>query len=243
MDLDIYHHDIFSLGHHILNISKTDILPEHLKTLNMNFLRGIDLTNFRNKYPLGTIHFLLWLFDRPKLSHLSNLLVWLADSTFINGQSHRFRANVREWIKKYFEDREFGKYWDRIEKEKYEEDLINFVFPVMQKIGICSNQGQVQSLHKKLKGFQCQWSDPNKSNHEIRILLRYICSVTGWKMPILPKTFLKFEGKRKKIDLRNLTKSYLNLDSFLKNENVFSYVFPYRTGINYTVFDFVKKNN
>jgi hypothetical protein len=240
VDLDIYHQDIFSIGHHILNISEADILPEHSKTLNLNLLRGIELTNFRKKYPLGTIHFLLWLFDRTKLNHLSNLLVWLADSSFINGQSHRFRANVREWIQKYFEDIFLNKYWERIEKEKYEKDLMDFILPVMQKIGICSNRGQVESLHKKLKGFQCQWSDPNQSNQAIRTLLRYICSVTGWKMPIFPTSFLKFKGKRSKIELQYLKNSHLKLDTFLKDEQVFSYVFPYQTAINYTVFDFSK---
>lgn len=100
VDLDIYHPEIALIGHHILNFRLNDKIPHHSKTLNPNLLRGIHHGNFSRKYPLGTIHFLTWLHDQPtNITENQQLLYSTPDSTWINGQSHRFRDNVEDWLK------------------------------------------------------------------------------------------------------------------------------------------------
>ena len=97
VDLDVYHADLLSIGHHILRPTPADRIPGHRASVNPNLLRGIDQTNFVHKYPLGTIHFLLWLHDiRIRNRRPARLMLWLADSTWINAQ--RYRANVRDWL-------------------------------------------------------------------------------------------------------------------------------------------------
>ena len=97
VDLDIHDPACCSIGHHILRPTPTDRIPGHRSSVNPNLLRGIDQTDFTHKYPLGTIHFLLWLHDvRVRNKRACTLLLWLADSTWINAQ--RYRANVREWL-------------------------------------------------------------------------------------------------------------------------------------------------
>ena len=80
LDLDISRAHIRSIGHHILLSRPDDRIPAHKESVNPNLLRGVTgrsgegraaehgeacpcggLT-FPHKYPLGTIHFLLWLF-------------------------------------------------------------------------------------------------------------------------------------------------------------------------------------
>ncbi len=63
VDLDIYDPACGSIGHHILRPTPTDRIPGHRSSVNPNLLRGIDQTDFTHKYPLGTIHLLLWLHD------------------------------------------------------------------------------------------------------------------------------------------------------------------------------------
>lgn len=99
VDLDIYHPNIPSIGHHILNFRLDDEIPGHDNSLNPNLLRGMYHQNFRQKYPLGTIHFLTWLHELTETTtENQQLLYWVPDSTWINGQSHRFRENVRDWL-------------------------------------------------------------------------------------------------------------------------------------------------
>ena len=81
VDLDVYHADLSSIGHHILRLSPADQIPGHHASVNPNLLRGIDQTDFARKYPLGTIHFLLWLHDiRIRNRRPATLLLWLSDS-------------------------------------------------------------------------------------------------------------------------------------------------------------------
>jgi hypothetical protein len=90
VDLDVYHADVSSIGHHILRPASTDRIPGHRASVNPNLLRGIDQTDFLHKYPLGTIHFLLWLHDiRIRNRRPATLLLWLSDSLWINAQRYR----------------------------------------------------------------------------------------------------------------------------------------------------------
>jgi hypothetical protein len=59
LDHDIYHPQIPSVGHHILQWQKGTQLPGHEKSLNPNLLRGITAQEFGRKYPFATFHFLL----------------------------------------------------------------------------------------------------------------------------------------------------------------------------------------
>ncbi len=108
LDLDIYHPQVRSLGHHITRLDPGEPLPGFVHNCNPNTLAGISRQHFRHKYPLGTIHFLLWLYavEIPAHPH-AEALIWLADSAYINGQTQifkngtpraGFRWNVAEWL-------------------------------------------------------------------------------------------------------------------------------------------------
>jgi hypothetical protein len=234
IDLDIYHPQIFSLGHHILENDSSDVLAGHARTLNPNFIRGINVTNFKRKYPLGTIHFLIWLFNQTDLNRPAKFLMWLADSAFINAQSHRFRENVLEWVKDYFQSEYLLTMSERVDLFGFEESLEREIFPALKMNPLVSDSGQVKSRHLNLGGYQCQWSDPNCQRESIVDLFQIISSLTGWTAPKIPGQFLKAEGKRQTIAVEEIAKRFGTLDKFLSDEKVFSYVFPFRDSVNYT---------
>lgn len=238
VDLDIYHSGIPSLGHHVLENKSSDVLSGHRLTLNPNFIRGINSSNFRRKYPLGTIHFLIWLFDVDQLGIEAELLVWLADSSFINGQSHRFKSNVKEWIVNYMSSSILLKSQERIDTEEFEREIERKIIPDLQKIGLCENSGQVKSRYHKIGGFQCQWDDPNKRCAEINRLLHFICELTSWRRPKFPKLLSYIRGIRKNCSISQVEKKYGGLDRFLGKESVFSYVINFNNSINYTCMKF-----
>lgn len=234
VDLDIYHRDVYSLGHHILHDSNPNHLPEHERSLNPNLIRNIDTAKFQNKYPLGTIHFLLWLFNVSSLSRESLLTVWLADSAFINGQVHKYARNVYEWVHQYLDLDIHKAMVQEITTYKFEKELSATILKRIAALELGQPSGQIRSKHLNLSGYQCQWNNPNKQRLQILDLFNTASSLTGWPAPTLPEAFHAQRGRRSKIGVDELEQHYGRLDVFLEKENVFSYVFPYKDSINYT---------
>ena len=236
VDLDIYRNYLPSIGHHILSLNENDILPQHENTLNPNLLSGINHEKFKIKYPLGTVHFLMWILNEyPAFSRLGELLLWLADSTFINAQSHRFYQNVKSWLNNNVPNRIIKHGLDEVDLLAFEEEIENIVFPVLEKTGLARGKGQVRSKYKKLQGYQCQWENPNDSRKNILSLLEIIEKNTGWKKPELPFKFECIQGKRysyKFTEQENKQSGFLR--SFLADKKVFSYVITNRFLLNYT---------
>lgn len=234
VDLDINNINNYSIGHHILKLRPTDNIPNHFKSLNPNLIRNVDVSNFRRKYPLGTIHLLTWLFDEQINSRESHLMIWLADSAFINGQSHRFRSNVSEWLSNFFKFEQFSSTFNEIDSQNFELEMKSKIFQNLSNFRICNNYGQVKSRHLNLSGFQCQWRNPNESNALIKSLISFVAKTTGWLTPNFPDNFLAISGQRSTIDVGSLITQYGCLDEFLKKKDVFSYVFPYANAVNFT---------
>lgn len=128
----------------------------------------------------------------------------------------------------------FKKIINEIDELSYEQELKKIILNKLSEIDICKPTGQVESKHLSLKGFQCQWRNPNKEREKIEKLIQLIFELTGWPKPRLPKSFNMINGKRSKIYLGPLKLNYQNLENFLEKMNVFSYVFPYHDSINYT---------
>jgi len=234
IDLDIYFSKVYSLGHHILEHQASDLLPGHARTLNPNFIRGVNVADFKRKYPLGTIHFLLWLLGCDSLSREGLLTVWLADSSFINGQSHKYARNVREWVENYLSLDIFKTMLDEIDTKEFEQELSAGVLQTLKGLDLCGHSGQVASRHLNLTGYQCQWSDPNSQNKNVQDLFAAISRLTGWAAPVFPGRFELMEGHRHKISLEEILGEHRSLDAFLADEHVFSYVFPYNDSVNFT---------
>jgi len=236
VDLDIYRNYLPSIGHHILSLHENDILPQHENTLNPNLLFGITHENFKRKYPLGTTHFLMWILNEyPSFTRLGELLLWLADSTFINAQSHRFYENVKFWVNEYVPNRILKHGLAEVDSKSFEEEIENIVFPILKKTGLARGKGQVKSKFKKLQGYQCQWANPNESRKNIDSLLDVIEKNTGWKKPKIPSIFKYIKGKRllyKFTEEENKQPGFLR--NFLADRRAFSYVITNRYLLNYT---------
>jgi hypothetical protein len=233
VDLDICRADIASIGHHILKSAPTDKIPGHKSSLNPNLLRGIDQSDFRHKYPLGTIHLLLWLHDyHIKNRRPSTLLLWLADSTWINAQI--YRDNVKTWLHDWLPIEELIKTFDQTETGKFEEDMRD---QVLSKIDIAELAGddniQRRSKHLDLGGHQCVWNKPEELPKVMRVI-DLINRRFSWDAPNFPKEIKLVQGIRHSARLPDLIKQHSSLDKFLEAEKVFSYVIPNRDRVNYT---------
>lgn len=236
VDLDIYHAAVPSLGHHIISLKNDDDLPGHSHSLNPNALRGFSIQqHFRRKYPLATIHFLLWLFEEEQLSPNAEMLVWLADSTFVNAQ--HYRQNVEEWIAGFFDSSLFSKMLPALQTVDFEKNLSEKILRRMAGNPLCRpSRSSYKSKHLGLNGFQCQFEHPNRQNAALQSLLDLLSQWSGWARLPFPARFDGFlEGKRREIQISEVTAAGLPFGAWLEREGVFSYAFTYKDKLNCTV--------
>jgi hypothetical protein len=161
-------------------------------------------------------------------------LVWLADSSYINGQRHRFRSNVHEWVMNFFSSPAFMDSFELIDTYGFEYLLSEWLFPLLKETGLNISRGQVCSYHLGLSGYQCQWMSTENESACILAMFELIEHITGWCKPIFPRKFIDIKGVRRSIFLSDIFNNSTNLDSFLLRNNVFSFVFPTSKTINYT---------
>jgi hypothetical protein len=236
VDLDIYHPDIPSIGHHILNFRLSDDIPGHTESLNPNLLRGMYHGNFRQKYPLGTIHFLSWLHRLPKAAtKIQKLLYWLPDSTWINGQSHRFRENVRDWLFNCIPCKCLIETFDWIEESEFEESLQGEIYSRIEEAGFSRGRGQVTSKHLNLGGYQCSFINPNNMYQRLQALADLIAEIMNWEPLSIPTNMNALSGSRtSNYSYSKVIEEYDGIDEFLSAKDVFSYAIPNRNTLNYT---------
>jgi len=235
IDLDIYHRSIPSLGHHILQLEPSDQLSGFANSINPNLIRKRTKENYRWKYPLGTIHFLRWLFDDDERNKAFELLCWLADSSYINAQ--KYRKNVAEWLQNFLNCDYFIKYFQWTDKIAFEQQMKEIILPELSKINLDNETAMTNSKFLKLKGFQTRIRHPQTDRLEILKLLTYISQISGMKIPEWGENFLIIPAIRTNVDLSKILHEYKTLDEFLIKEEIFSYALTYKNIINYTKFD------
>lgn len=232
VDLDVYDSACVSIGHHILRSTPADRLPGHCASVNPNLLRGIDQTDFSHKYPLGTVHLLLWLHEaRLRNRRPAVLLLWLADSTWINAQ--RYRANVREWLTQWITVPELLDTFDQTDTPDFEAEMQTQVLSKLQLAELEPGHVQNVSQYLGLGGHQCAWDKP-EDLLKVRRVSDLIYRTFGWRAPQFPREFKAIAGQRRSAKLPELVKKHGSFDQFLANEKVFSYVIPNKDRVNYT---------
>ncbi len=236
VDLDIYHPGVPGLGHHIISMTGDEELPGHSHSLNPNALKGFSvMRNFSRKYPLATIHFLLWLFEESSLSPEAASLVWLADSAFINAQ--HYRDNVTEWVNNFCAFPAFSEILPKLQSIDFEENIQKTILDKMVSNPLCRpGRSKYKSKHLGINGFQCQFENPVLQNASLQALLALLGDLSGWRQLQFPASFSGFmEGKRYETSVQQIVSTGLTFGEWLEKEAVFSYAFTFKTRLNYTV--------
>lgn len=245
LDLDIYHPRVRSLGHHITRLEPHEALPGFARSCNLNALAGISRRNFRHKYPLGTVHFLMWLYalELPARVH-AEALIWLADSAYINGQTRivkhgvprdGFRWNVAEWLRVALPSPALQRGFMALDTLDFERQMAALQQQLARR-GFTQGTGQVASQHLQLSGYQCQ--PQGAIAPYVRNLLAFVAQHTGWvvraeQLALLGESLVVQEGCRERAELAAVQR--VGLARFLEERRVFSFVFDFSHRINYTI--------
>lgn len=235
VDLDIYHAAIPSLGHHIIACASDDELPGHTHSLNPNALRGFSIRQeFRRKYPLATIHLLLWLFEEKNLERAAEGLVWLADSTFVNAQ--HYRDNVEEWVTRFFQWPMLERMLPSLQTLEFEQYMEKAILSRMADNPLCiPGRSKYKSKHLGLNGFQCQF-DPQGQQAALQSLLTLLADLSGWaRLPLPARWGGCWQGERREVAVADVVASGLPFGEWLEQAGVFSYAFTFKDRLNCTV--------
>ncbi len=239
VDLDIADPQIRSIGHHIVSFRPNDSLDGFTNSFNPNLERGIygEGYRFTRKCPIGTISILHWLHQPTVDVNLRQAsLCWLADSSWINGQSHKYRENVGTWVNEVFDVEYMQDTFDTIDTESFEHVMKGTIEDVTTDTGFAGVGGQSNSRHLEIGGGQCTFKNPRRRREDIQTVLCTVGEIMEWDTPDVPEEYETVSGNRtSRLSYdREVLKEYDGIDEWIDDTEPFSFAVPYGGYINYT---------
>ena len=234
VDLDIVPKAGKTLGGHIVMLDHQ--IPKGFNTsCNPNILQKVSSDNFRNKYPLSTLNFLLWLFNVIVPSNnITKFLVLHSDATWLKYQ--KYTKNFSTWLS-LLEHYNWGQLFNHIDSVEFEKKVDQEFYPLLIQIGAISGFSKLKSKHLNIKSREYQFN-PDWDEDVILSLFDLYAQYLHWSPPLLPQIKRKIEGKKYSIPLNDVRK--IGLSNFIKKNKVFSYTITSSKIIKYTVFDNIK---
>ena len=253
LDHDIAHSKIQSIGQHIIQNKLTDPLSFRKKnSFNPNVIWSKSRENSflgkskdMDKYPFGTIHFLmqgLMEDSEPQNSEAFALLAH-ADSSWMN--SINYSHNCKLWFGKMFNGK--SRLIEEITSKKYctKENLLihSNILNNLEKLGLSqfssgrTFNSKLSSGWEHIKGFQTltfnHLEDPLIYIKILNAILNYLSEIMGWKTSNVIKINEIFKGAEISNNPNHLFVD-ISLDEWVEQCNIFSYAFIFKDKIKFT---------
>ena len=234
VDLNILPEIGKSIGGHITILDNQ--IPKGLtSSCNLNVIRNITNTDFKGKYPLSTLSFLLWLYNTPlTMNNFSKFLILHSDSMWLKYQ--KYTKNVNKWFD-VLEKYQWDNLFNNIDSIDFEKQIDQNYYPILISSGIFSGFSKLSSKHLNIKSREYKFN-PDWDIDVMLNLYDLIKNNLKWNTPKIPIINKKIKGKKYTTDLNHVKK--IGLSKFLVNNNVFSYAITSPQKIKYTVFDKIK---
>lgn len=178
LDMEILRPGVKSIGHHmnVHNFRTDQSIIEKMfnETINPNYIRGFDRChNFRQKYPLGTIHLLLFILDSKNINVKINPeglgAIFFADGTW--KVLFNYTQNVFDWLK--YLDAKHDKGWIR------ELQSISVIKLIEELESLFNQMAQIHPNNKRWYGHIDLYQ--YYENHNLMIkFLELLSSNLGW---------------------------------------------------------------
>jgi len=230
VDLNILPQQGRAVGGHIVSIKNES--PKGFNTsCNPNLLAGLDSSMFKNKFPLSTLFFLLWIYkiDIPK-KILPKMLVLHSDSSWLKFQN--YTNNFNAWTNS-LSDYNWNWFFRNILSEIFEKRIDDLLYPELRSIYAISGFSKLKSKNLNLQSRELK-VNPDWDEDVIYNLFQTFATNLKWTPPKLPKIIKRVDGRKNKVALREVKK--IGLSKFLKKEKVFSYTITSPQTLVYTSF-------
>jgi len=230
VDLNILPQQGRAVGGHIVSIKNES--PKGFNTsCNPNLLAGLDSSMFKNKFPLSTLFFLLWIYkiDIPK-KILPKMLVLHSDSSWLKFQN--YTNNFNAWTNS-LSDYNWNWFFRNILSETFEKRIDDLLYPELRSIYAISGFSKLKSKNLNLQSRELK-VNPDWDEDVIYNLFQTFATNLKWTPPKLPKIIKRVDGRKNKVALREVKK--IGLSIFLRKEKVFSYTITSPQTLVYTSF-------
>lgn len=195
LDMEIYRKEIKSVGHHMVLFNK-NVLPKNWNNfkncIQPNIIRDYDgFHNFRLKYPLATIHFLLGIIgsqQKIKIQKSAICPLLYTNGTFKNLLN--YPENCLDWIDFLGGDKKespiyqifYNKYYLVSDLMISLSEFFNKLSKISEgkgrtdKLKISNSKGKLVNLTKKQEAYALDFNEKNK----IEKFLNVLSELTGW---------------------------------------------------------------
>ena len=229
VDLNILPETGKSLGGHIVFLD--DKYPKGLLTsCNPNILAKINAENFKNKFPFSTLIFLLWLHDIKITDQIAKLFVLHSDNSWMKIQ--KYKENISFWTD-MLSEYSWGKLINDVDSIDYEKNVDQYLYPKLINLGE-TTFGKLKSNYLGIKSRELK-INPDWDLDIILKLISIFANILNWTPPEIPIINRKIKGKKVKVDLKKIKKYGLN--SYIKNNKIFSYAISSPKDFSYTIFN------
>ena len=234
VDLDILPQAGRTLGGHIVKLN--DHIPKGFNTsCNPNILLNLSNHDFKRKYPLSTLAFLMWLFDTKIPQKLfGKFLILHSDAIWLKYQ--KYGKNFNDWLE-LLDGYDWNRLFKNIDTISYERQVDQVFYPELIQLGAISGFSKLSSKHLGIKSRESKFN-PDWDEDVILNLLNLFAEHLLWNPLSIPKIKKKISGKKYSISIEEVNK--MGLNKFIKNKKIFSYAITSPSTIKYTVFDAIK---
>jgi len=234
VDLDILPKSGRTLGGHIVKLD--DIIPQGFETsCNPNLLLDLSNKDFKKKYPLSTLAFLMWLFDIAPPSKLyAKFLILHSDAIWLKYQ--KYSKNFNDWLG-ILDDYDWDNLFKGIDTISFEKKVDQIFYSDLIQLGAVSGFSKLISKHLKIQSRELKFN-PDWDLDVILNLLNLFAEHLSWNPLPIPSIDKKISGEKFSISIDQVKKEGLN--KFIKNRKIFSYSITSPKIIKYTIFDKIK---
>ena len=231
VDLNILPLKAKSIGGHIVSLDGT--IPNGFKSsCNPNILAELTIKDFKSKFPLSTLIFLLWLHDiKIRDNIIARLLVLNSDDTWLKIQN--YTDNVNKW-EKILGNYNWKKLFKGVNSKAFEKDIDTLLYPDIHSSYIKTKYGKLTSKHMKIKSRQVTFN-PDWDLDIINVLLDEFAEHLSWTKPKVPQIIKSIDGESCKLKIKDVRD--IGIDKAIKKYKIFSYAFSSSNIFSYTSFD------
>ncbi len=236
IDLNILPVQGRAVGGHIISI-KDEKIEGFNTSCNPNIIAGLNSLDFDKKFPMSTILFLMWIYQIqiPK-KIMSKMLIIHSDSAWLKYQHYTKNFS---WWSDALKDFPWKWYFNNVDSKMFETRISDVLYPQLNSIHAISGYSKLRSKHLNFRSRELKLN-PDWDEDVIINLFNLFATHLNWTPPKLPSIYERVDGKKRKINIRDVKK--VGLSTFLKNNKVFSYTITSPRTLSYTTFGYTYRS-
>lgn len=236
VDLNILPRQGRCIGGHITSI-KDEKISGFESSCNMNSLANLNASNFKLKYPMSTVLFLVWLYKIkiPKRL-LSKMILLHSDSSWLKFQN--YKTNFQKWIQ-VMSDYDWEWLFRNVDSKTFENRVDELLYPKLNTINAINGYSKLKSHNISLPSRELI-INPDWDEDIICNLFTLFSQSLQWTSPDLPYITNRIDGLKKKVSVHEIKK--IGLQNFINKNKIFSYAITSPRTMTYTTFGYKYKS-